>query len=87
MKLALYLPNFRDKVTVKELEDLTSVAEELEELDGSTSVDDLQIGSMIWFVITDAETDQAPLGKAAATCWPEPRRRSPPKIMPKVEAM
>ena len=23
MKLALYLPNFRDKVTVKELEDLT----------------------------------------------------------------
>src|SRR5215468_7065941 len=29
MKLALYLPNFRDKVTVKELEDLTSLAEEL----------------------------------------------------------
>ena len=24
MKLALYLPNFRDKVTVKELEDLTA---------------------------------------------------------------
>src|SRR4029450_649700 len=24
MKLALYLPNFRDKVTVKELEDVTS---------------------------------------------------------------
>ena len=24
MKLALYLPNFRNKVTVKELEDLTS---------------------------------------------------------------
>ena len=26
MKLALYLPNFRDKVTVKELEDLTALA-------------------------------------------------------------
>ncbi|HEY2699099.1 MAG TPA: LLM class flavin-dependent oxidoreductase [Pseudonocardiaceae bacterium] len=30
MKLALYLPNFRDKVTVSELEDLTSLAEELD---------------------------------------------------------
>ncbi|QJY50487.1 LLM class flavin-dependent oxidoreductase [Pseudonocardia broussonetiae] len=30
MKLALYLPNFRDKVTVKELEDLTELAEELD---------------------------------------------------------
>jgi alkanesulfonate monooxygenase SsuD/methylene tetrahydromethanopterin reductase-like flavin-dependent oxidoreductase (luciferase family) len=30
MKLALYLPNFRDKVTVKELEDLTAVAEDLD---------------------------------------------------------
>ena len=30
MKLALYLPNFRNKVTVKELEDLTSLAEELD---------------------------------------------------------
>src|ERR1044072_9664623 len=30
MKLALYLPNFRDKVTVQELEDLTALAEELE---------------------------------------------------------
>lgn len=30
MKLALYLPNFRDKVTVKELEDLTALAEDLE---------------------------------------------------------
>ena len=30
MKLALYLPNFRDMVTVKELEDLTSLAEELD---------------------------------------------------------
>jgi dimethylsulfone monooxygenase len=30
MKLALYLPNFRDKVTVKELEDLTALAEDLD---------------------------------------------------------
>jgi alkanesulfonate monooxygenase SsuD/methylene tetrahydromethanopterin reductase-like flavin-dependent oxidoreductase (luciferase family) len=30
MKLALYLPNFRDEVTIKELEDLTALAEELE---------------------------------------------------------
>lgn len=30
MKLALYLPNFRDKVTVQELADLTDLAEELE---------------------------------------------------------
>lgn len=30
MKLALYLPNFREKVTVKELEDLTELAEELD---------------------------------------------------------
>jgi alkanesulfonate monooxygenase SsuD/methylene tetrahydromethanopterin reductase-like flavin-dependent oxidoreductase (luciferase family) len=29
MKLALYLPNFRDHITVKELEDLTDLAEEL----------------------------------------------------------
>jgi len=30
MRLALYLPNFRDKVTVSELEDLTNLAEELD---------------------------------------------------------
>ncbi len=30
MKLALYLPNFRDNVTVQELEDLTALAEELD---------------------------------------------------------
>lgn len=30
MKLALYLPNFRDKVTIRELEDLTALAEELD---------------------------------------------------------
>ena len=30
MKLALYLPNFRTKVTLKELEDLTSLAEDLD---------------------------------------------------------
>mgnify|MGYP003381036879 CR=1 FL=1 len=30
MKLALYLPNFRNHVTVQELADLTDVAEELD---------------------------------------------------------
>ncbi|HYB44362.1 MAG TPA: LLM class flavin-dependent oxidoreductase, partial [Candidatus Methylomirabilis sp.] len=30
MKLALYLPNFRNKVTVKELADLSSRAEQLD---------------------------------------------------------
>jgi alkanesulfonate monooxygenase SsuD/methylene tetrahydromethanopterin reductase-like flavin-dependent oxidoreductase (luciferase family) len=30
MKLALYLPNFRDEVTTKELEDLTALAEDLD---------------------------------------------------------
>jgi len=30
MKLALYLPNFRTKVTIKELEDLTALAEDLD---------------------------------------------------------
>src|ERR1700749_3738015 len=30
MKLPLYLPNFRDEVTVKELEDLTALAEDLD---------------------------------------------------------
>ena len=30
MKLALYLPNFRDKVTVGELSELTDLAEELD---------------------------------------------------------
>ena len=31
MKLALYLPNFRDLVTVKELEDLTALADAVRE--------------------------------------------------------
>jgi alkanesulfonate monooxygenase SsuD/methylene tetrahydromethanopterin reductase-like flavin-dependent oxidoreductase (luciferase family) len=30
MKLALYLPNFRDNITVRELDDLTALAEELD---------------------------------------------------------
>ena len=30
MKLALYLPNFRDHVTIQELEDLTACAEDLD---------------------------------------------------------
>ena len=30
MKLSLYLPNFRDEVTARELEDLTALAEDLD---------------------------------------------------------
>ena len=30
MKLALYLPNFRDSISVEEIDDLASVAEELD---------------------------------------------------------
>jgi alkanesulfonate monooxygenase SsuD/methylene tetrahydromethanopterin reductase-like flavin-dependent oxidoreductase (luciferase family) len=41
----------------------TAIARELEELGGS--IDDLDMCSMIWFVITDAETDQTDNGKAS----------------------
>ena len=43
----------------------TAIGRELEELGSSRSIDDLEICSMIWFVITDAETDQTPLGKGS----------------------
>src|SRR4029078_7801917 len=39
-----------------------AIAGELEEL--GRSIDDLEISSMIWFVITDEEMDQTPAGKA-----------------------
>lgn len=39
------------------------IQRELEQLDTSRSVDDIEISSMIWFVITDHETDQTPNGK------------------------
>ena len=41
----------------------TEIQRELDALDTSRSVDDLEIASMIWFVITDQEMDQSPLGK------------------------
>ena len=40
----------------------TAISRELEGL--GKSIDDLEVCSMIWFVITDAETDQTPQGKA-----------------------
>jgi alkanesulfonate monooxygenase SsuD/methylene tetrahydromethanopterin reductase-like flavin-dependent oxidoreductase (luciferase family) len=50
--------------TPDELEQWRSaIQRELDELGGSQSVDDLEICSMIWFVITDGETDQTPRGK------------------------
>ncbi|ADJ45281.1 luciferase-like protein [Amycolatopsis mediterranei S699] len=39
------------------------IQRELEALDTPRSVDDLEIASMIWFVITDEDMDQSPLGK------------------------
>jgi alkanesulfonate monooxygenase SsuD/methylene tetrahydromethanopterin reductase-like flavin-dependent oxidoreductase (luciferase family) len=42
-----------------------AIKEELEKLESSRSIDDLEICSMIWFVITDTETDQAPMGKGS----------------------
>ena len=42
-----------------------AIQREFAELGSSRSVDDLEICSMIWFVITDAETDQTPLGKGS----------------------
>ena len=41
----------------------TEIQRELGELDTDRSVDDLEIASMIWFVITDQEMDQTPMGK------------------------
>ena len=41
----------------------TEIQSELDDLDTSRSVDDLEISSMIWFVITDQEMDQSPMGK------------------------
>ncbi len=42
---------------------LGAIQRELEELGSSRSVKDLEICSMCWFVITDQETDQTPMGK------------------------
>ncbi|WIY00688.1 LLM class flavin-dependent oxidoreductase [Amycolatopsis mongoliensis] len=41
----------------------TEIQRELDELDTRRSVDDLEISSMIWFVITDQDMDQSPRGK------------------------
>src|ERR1700757_3512863 len=41
----------------------SEIHRELEALDTHRSVDDLEIMSMIWFVITDQAMDQTPLGK------------------------
>ena len=43
----------------------SAIQRELEELDTPRSIDDLDICSMIWFVITDQETDQTPMGKGS----------------------
>jgi alkanesulfonate monooxygenase SsuD/methylene tetrahydromethanopterin reductase-like flavin-dependent oxidoreductase (luciferase family) len=43
----------------------SEIQRELAELDAPRSVDDLEIMSMIWFVITDQPMDQTPLGKGS----------------------
>jgi len=43
----------------------SAIQVELEKLESPRSIDDLEICSMIWFVITDQETDQTPAGKAS----------------------
>ena len=42
-----------------------AIQQELGKLESSRSIDDLDIGSMIWYTITDQETDQTPLGKGS----------------------
>jgi alkanesulfonate monooxygenase SsuD/methylene tetrahydromethanopterin reductase-like flavin-dependent oxidoreductase (luciferase family) len=42
-----------------------TIQQELEKLGSSHSIDDLEIASMIWFTITDEETDQTPRGRAS----------------------
>ena len=41
----------------------TEIQRELDAIDTERSVDDLEICSMIWFVITETEMDQTPMGK------------------------
>ena len=41
----------------------TAIARELEELDTHRTIDDLEMCSMIWFVITEDKVDQTPAGK------------------------
>ncbi|MFF0146917.1 luciferase-like monooxygenase [Amycolatopsis sulphurea] len=43
----------------------TEIQRELAELDTPRSVDELEISSMIWFVITEEDADQSPLGKGS----------------------
>jgi len=42
-----------------------AIQQELEKLGSSHSIDDLEIGSMIWYTITDQESDQTPRGRAS----------------------
>jgi dimethylsulfone monooxygenase len=51
-----------------------AIQQELGKLESSRSIDDLDIGSMIWYTITDQQTDQTPRGKAsnqARRAWPD----------------
>ena len=41
----------------------TAIAKELDDMDTDRTIDDVQMCSMIWFVITDEKTDQSDNGK------------------------
>ncbi len=41
----------------------SAIKAELENIDGSPSIDDIEISRMLWFAITDEDTDQTPRGK------------------------
>jgi FMNH2-dependent dimethyl sulfone monooxygenase len=43
----------------------TAIGEELDKLDTPRSIDDLEMCSMIWFVVTDEKIDQTPAGKGS----------------------
>jgi hypothetical protein len=49
------------------------IQRELDVLDSPRSVDDLEIISMIWFVITDRAMDQTPMGKGTNLLAGAPR--------------
>ena len=42
-----------------------AIQQELDQVDGGHSIDDLEISSMCWFTITDEKSDQSPMGKGS----------------------
>ena len=57
----------------------TEIQQELDKLDTPGSMDNVDMCSMIWFVITDEETDQ-PNRARPATCWRAPPQQITDKL-------